>query len=509
VKARPFINVLFKGHSQKAVPVELISMLVVGSSYENKERSPALKVEKCDFTVVDEPKPTRSASGVNWFRLKTDQGHIVRVRQLELARCLFLHNFHLARTAFRPDGLAGLAQVSKGDDATTIKFTAMADYPQSNLKSKATLAHLSWLILDQNARQSFGSVLDSWMESSSEPWNFRFDPPTMEGWHIAGSGYYGARDAGQIFTIDEVTRFHNPVFSHSKPIVIDHPSFNELLAKDHADCTRPLMQRTDDDPLMELSLEPLLGKRLDQISDQGFRFSFDDKLKVRVQVNGKRYGVKPSVDFDSVPASETSSPGHATERGTGRELDYGINRIGDETELISEELIEAEPTHRFKIFEDVVQQLGGRPEFSFKKKACFELPWPKGNNLVATKTMSGRPVQTYVALLRYQSVSVIVFEVDTESLRKVHTLSNLVVVFSEHANEGIKLVLQRCSTMGLYWDLDYIRSLNAAPKTCVHPHRMTKRGGKSVAVSPETYQDRWVNILERNIKALVRDIERS
>jgi hypothetical protein len=63
--------------------------------------------------------------------------------------------------------------------------------------------------------------------------------------------------------------------------------------------------------------------------------------------------------------------------------------------------------------------------------------------------------------------------------------------------------------MGLYWDLDYIRSLNAAPKTCIHPHRVTKRKGKAVAVSPETYQDRWVDILERNIKALVRDIKRS
>ncbi len=91
----------------------------------------------------------------------------------------------------------------------------------------------------------------------------------------------------------------------------------------------------------------------------------------------------------------------------------------------------------------------------------------------------------------------------------MHTLSNLVVVFSEDASEGVKLVLQRCSTMGLYWDLDYIRSLNAAPKTCIHPHRVTKREGESVAVSPETYQDRWVDILERNIKALVRDIKRS
>lgn len=509
MKARPFINVEFESHTQRAVPVELISMLVVGSSYENKERSPALKAKKCEFTVVEGPKPTQSASGVNWFRLKTDQGHIVRVRQLELARCLFLHNFHLARTAFRPDGLAGLVQVLKGDDATIIKFTAMADYPQSNLKSKAALAHLSWLVLDQNARQSFGSVLEFWMASSSELWSFRFNPPKMKGWYISGIGNYGTGDNRKIFTINEVTRFHNPVFYHSKPIVIDHPSFNELLAKDQPDGMRPSMQRTDDDPLMELSLEPLLGKRLDQISDQGFRFSFDNKLIVKVQVNDKRYGVKPSVDFDSVPVPETSSPGHATERGTGRELDYGINRGGDQAERISEDLIEAEPTHRFKIFEEVVLQLGKRPGFSLEKKWCYQLPWPKGNNLAATRTVLGRPVQSYVVSLRYRSVPVVVIEIDTESLLKPHTLSNLIVVFSEDATEGTKSVLQQCSTAGLSWDISNDKLQNAIRRTCNHPRRFTKKEKKSVAVSPEQYRERWVSILERHIKLLVKDIKRT
>ncbi|MEH6560377.1 MAG: hypothetical protein V7713_03000, partial [Marinobacter sp.] len=324
-KARPYINVKFEGHAQQAVPVELISMLVVGSSYENKKRNPAPQSEKYEFKVIEEPQLTRASSGVNWFRFKTERGTIVRVRQLELAKCLFLHNFQLARTAFRPNGLSGLAQVSESEDATTIKFPTVVDYPQANLKSKATLAHFSWMVLDQNARKSFGSILNFWMESDSESWNFRFDPPRMKGWHVAGSGYSGAGDASDIFTIDEVTRFHNPVFSHQKPIVIDHPRFNELLAKEPINGKRPKIQRSDDDPLLELSLEPLLGKRLDQVADHGFKFSFDDSLEVKVQVNGRRYSVKPVVDADSTPAAETSSPGHATEGGTGRELDYGIN----------------------------------------------------------------------------------------------------------------------------------------------------------------------------------------
>jgi hypothetical protein len=509
LKARPYINVKFKNHAPQAVPVDLVSMLVVGSSYENKKRSPAPKPERLEFIVVEEPKPTKTSSNENWFWFKTKAGVFVRVRQLELARCLFLHNFHLARTAFRPNGLDGLAQISESNEATTIRFTTMADYPQSNLKSKAALAHLSWMLLDQNARKSFGSVLGFWMKSNGESWSFRFCPPRMKGWHIVGSGYYGKGDTSHVFTIDEVTRFHNPLFSYKKMIVIDHPRFNELLAEDPVNGKKPRIQRSDDDPLMDLSLEPLLGKRLDQIADDGFMFSFDDSLEVRVQVNGRRYRVKPSVDADSTPAPETSSPGHAAERGTGRELDHGINRGGEGAELISEDLTEVEPTYRFHIFEKVVEELGARPGFTFEKKACFQLPWPKDSNLAAIKTITGKPVQSYVALLTYQSVPVIVIEVDTESLLNSHTLSNLIVVFSKDATEGVKLVLQSCSTMGLYWDLDYIKRFNAAPKTCGHPHRVTKKDGKSVAVSPEKYQSRWVIILERSIKALVKEVKRA
>ncbi|MEH6562094.1 MAG: Tn7-like element transposition protein TnsE, partial [Marinobacter sp.] len=186
-----------------------------------------------------------------------------------------------------------------------------------------------------------------------------------------------------------------------------------------------------------------------------------------------------------------------------------INRGGDEAELIAEELTEVEPADKFQIFEKVVQQLGERPGFTFEKKVCFQLPWPRGSNLAATKTITGMPVQSYVALLKYQSVPVIVIEVDTESLLNSHTLSNLIVVFSKDATEGVKSLLQRCSTMGLYWDLDYIKRLNAVPRTCAHPHRVTKSGGESVAVSPEQYQRRWVNILERHIKALVKEVKRA
>lgn len=484
-------------------------MLAVGSTYENKKRIPRPKAKKFRFTVISEPTPTTAPSGLHWFRFIAENGDIVRVRQLELARCLFLQNLHLARTAFRQNGLAGLVQVSEASDATIIKFPVMVDYPPSNLRTRAALAHLSWLVLDKDARQSYGSILYFWMNSNSEVWDFYFNPPRLTGWSIAGSGYYATAEASNIFTIDEITHFHNPVFSHPKKIVFDHPKFNELLAKDPANGKRPTVPRRDDDPLLDLSVEPLLGNRLDQVSDSGFSCSFNDNLKVGVKVNGRRYSVKPIVDPESTPASETSSPGHATERGNSRELDYGINRPDESEDLPLEDLIDVELTERFSIFDKVVRRLGDCEDFSFEKIAGLRLPWPKTGNLTATRTATGKPVQACVAIVRYQSIPVFIIEVDTESILKEHTLSTLIVIFSKDAADGVNSALRRCSNDGVHWDFEYIRSLNAAAKNSRHPHRQTRRNGKPAVVSPEEYLERWVNILERNIKGLVKQVRKT
>lgn len=505
MKARPFISVWFEGNGPRSVPAELIPMLAVGSTYENKKRFPRPNAKNVRFNVISEPKSTTTSSGVHWLRFRTKKGDIVQVRQLELARCLFLQNLHLARTAFRHNGLAGLAQVSEPNDATIIKFPAMVDYPPSNLRTRAALTHLSWLVLDKDARQSFGSILNCWMNSRSDAWNFRFNPPRLTGWDIAGSGYYGTGDSSKIFTIDEITHFRNPVFYHPKQIVFDHPKLNELLAKDPANGKRPTVPRRDDDAQLDLSVEPLLGKRLDQVSESGFSCSFNDSLKVGVKVNGTRYSVKPIVDPESTPATETSSPGHATERGSGQELDYGINRPEEREDLTVEELVEVELTERFSIFDEVVHRLGDCENFSFENISAIRLPWPKGGNLTATRTETGKPIQACVALVRCQSIPVFIIEVDTESILKEHTLSTLVVIFSKDAADGVHSLLRRCSNDGVHWDFEYIRSLNAAAKNSRHPHRQTRKNGKHTVVGPEEYLERWVNILERNIRALVKE----
>lgn len=500
----------FEGHKKSSVPAELIPMLVVGSKYENKTRIRNSTGQHSSFYISDEPEALITNAGTNWFQFRTGAGYRVRVRQIELARCLFLNNFHLTRTAFRHDGLSGLAQVSESDDATVIKLSAMADFPPNNLRNKAALQHLCWMILDEKARKSFGSILGCWMEADREPWTFWFQPPSVKGWRISGSGFYSDGEAKSTFTIGEITRLHNPVFCHPKPIIVDHPRFEIALSKSPESGIRPKIPRTaEEDPELILDMEPELGNQLDEENDTAFEFSFEENLDIEVQVNGKRYRVKPRVEGELSKPREYTSPGHAGEHGSGRELNYGINRAEESAILTEDALIEVEPASRFEHFEEVINRLSRRPDFYLEKKTCFQLPWPGDANMTCTNTITGEPVQCYVVAMRCCGIPVTIFEVDVESLLRNHTISNLVVVFKDDTQRSIRRVLQNCSSKGVKWDLQQIKRLSSAYGTCKHPQRVGRRNGAPAEVLPHRYQERWVAILERRISRLVRELKQS
>ena len=80
---------------------------------------------------------------------------------------------------------------------------------------------------------------------------------------------------------------------------------------------------------------------------------------------------------------------------------------------------------------------------------------------------------------------------------------------SKDAADGVASLLRRCSNDGVHWDFEHIRNLNAVAKHSRHPHRKTRRNGKHLVVSPEDYLERWVNILERNIRALVKQVRKT
>lgn len=151
-KVKPYISVQFSSYPVSYVPAELIPMLVINSRYYNKKRIPTKGRDSLDFVVTDRIQHISPSVQANVIILRNGKLKVA-VSCLELARALFLHSPHLTRTAFRPNGLHGMATADETHDISTIRFNRFSDYPLTNLQSNSACQHLIWLMFDPEKRR--------------------------------------------------------------------------------------------------------------------------------------------------------------------------------------------------------------------------------------------------------------------------------------------------------------------------------------------------------------------
>ncbi|MDR5899454.1 Tn7-like element transposition protein TnsE [Halomonas vilamensis] len=506
-KERNYVYAKFEGHLPSYLPIELLTMLVIGSRYENKKRFSQYNSINYGFRVVREPEVFLLKNEGYRVRFLSDDGVIVEIRQLEIARVLFFHNIHLVKAAFRQNGLAGLAQIISDENIKIIKINRFNDYPFSRLNSDSESQHFAWLILDQKARISFNSILKEWMMSENETHEFSFQPPPMMNWKIGGCGDYVDRAGVKVFVMNEVTVLYNPNFFHSERVIIDHHRSKNILVSEPSNGSSSVIQRTDDDSLLDLSVDPVFGKRIDRVSESSLSFTFGNSPRVEMKDNGEESQVKPRVDTKSDQSVEKTSVGDINERGEARELDHGINKSEEDDDEVSNNLIEAEPTDKFRIFEKVIQKLDKHPGFNVTNIICYKMPSPKTGRLAATRTKIGKIVQCHVATVTYRKISFIIIEIDTENMKVDHSISTLIVGFKKDATESLSSVLQSCSDEGVRWPRDKIHELSVVAEYCHHPRRMKKVENKRQSLTPEEYQKVWLEKIMARIKEAAKCID--
>ncbi|MCA6063905.1 hypothetical protein [Thalassolituus marinus] len=205
------VSIRFSGQLKTHVPYELIPMLVIGNTYEGKETFPPQKFDKLKTKIHKRTGEYQDDEGTWWLTFQDSNQKTIRIRQLELARALFLHNPHLIRAAFRPNGLGSIAHARHLDDYfSEIQFHTLADYPASNLRSQSVLDHLIWLYFDEEGKRSFHSIYRCLQNGSSEIWNFQFIPPNLNGWQLEVYGRWGDE---QDFVADSIKAVGHPGFN--------------------------------------------------------------------------------------------------------------------------------------------------------------------------------------------------------------------------------------------------------------------------------------------------------
>nr|WP_253821206.1 hypothetical protein [Vibrio rotiferianus] len=498
-KVKPYINVQFSGHPESSIPAELIPMLVLNSHYSNKQRIPSQTTTSIEFSVTGSDQKVSTAT--NSVVIK-DGNVTAAIPSIELARALFLHNVHLARTALRPNGLRGMATVVTAQGETVIRFHRLSDYPLKNLESKSACAHIRWLLINPDAKQSFNSIYQELLSDKSPSWKFRFSPPPLKGWRFRLLGSFD-RDDPTLFYVEEIKRVNTPYFDYGPKVSIYHQTKRDLIPVGPKNGKRPNVNRSDPDPQLDLQATPGVNRKRDVVSEGGFRFICDADDDVKVLPGKEQSHVAPTVNNTGEPKPYITGVGHAVDGGSAQELDWAINRDDTDEPNTPKELQEVAPTDNFQVFERVIKKLMKLPDFLHHSTQCLAMPKPGNNSLVYKNKFTQEPRTYHCAYFNYLNNPLVIIEIDINDIKDTHKLGSRLFGFSKSGKEGLMYVMKACSEKGVHWDASVNQEHCSVVIEIKHPSRTKIVDGESILRTEGEYETAWVEALHRAVQRAV------
>jgi len=486
------------GHEDwESVPIELASMMVSQSSYKDKERLADKSLEKLSITITGElPRQVRrTVDDTVYRRYTTNRDVTISVTNFELARVLFFHNQYLIRAAFSSGGVKDIAYYNQDLSDPKIIFPDSTNYPVSNIRSRKSKSHLAWLLTDPSAAKSYFSIFQSVNEiDSSDVYDFGFVPPSLVGWEFELAGSY-SEDLTN-FWVSEIVTINDNSFVTPVGLKIKHPKLKHLVPVPHKERKVKKLPPSDPNPELDLGDFPKLGKRLHRKDDQAFSFNFTNAGNIGLEIKDEQERPGKAKNLPSnEKKSEGASVGNAAKDGNNQEFDYGLNRNeGDED---SDELIDAEPTEKFRLFERTIEVIKTKKDFTVHGVRCGSFPPPKTGSRMVLNTVDGKFLRYHMANISYLDVGAVVIEVDVDSLNRPTNVSTLVVSFLNDSNpeQILKTILQDYSDQARGWNHDWIKKNTAVSKFCRHPKKTKKENDVERDITADEYVEAWAEIL--------------
>lgn len=509
MKNKLSINVEFDRYSrQQKIPAELLPMLVTGSTYQNKTRQSCKPQVRSTIICNNTPEKFKGTKDRYYFKFYANNNEY-HIPAIELARTLFLHNIHLTRTAFRPNGLAGLATISDVQTTHSIKFHRLSDYPLTSIRSISARNHLIWLLFDADARKSFNSIYHYLVKSEGQDWHFNFDSPPLKDWMIKVAGRVDISNPNLIH-VDEIESLHNPAFNYPHQVEITHPKIKKQISPLSDKKSRSVVFMPDDETELDFGLPPKLGGKRDIENESSFSFSFAMTLSHQLAYEEERLRHNIRINLTDSKEVGKTGIGHGEQEGTAQEFDYGINRndlLNPETE--HNEINEDSYTDRFQSFQQVIRNLANQPDCELMALRCFELPKPERPRNACIYKSSQKQRQYHLAHITYRKLPITIIEVDLNELPESYTLSTLTLVLQD-GNDSLKAIMQACSNEGIHWDKNTVKSNSVVSKTPRHPHRVKRNSNKNKLMgktkSLEEYNKDWVDTLNRAMQNLYNSV---
>lgn len=319
-----------------------------------------------DWTVSIDPKNRGYYFSFNFNRGTPESPNIIHVRipQIELARVLFFHNAYLARNCIDHGILDREFCINPLDSTTTvIHVLPHCSFPIGQFNNEGIRRLLAWIILDENARQTYNSIaryftLEAKKFEVKTSWRFHFDLPLLEDIALKTIGYFDAEN--QEYTVFEITDLHNIKTSLPRQICYESPKFKSGKTSGSNGGSSGSGQDNDDPSVDD---EADSNSKTTQVKIPQTSLSFADPSETKKVVKKKtRRGSSGELD-----ATEYEELGVGTDESTvnGNGPKGEFNGLEDDSDVI------ALYTQRFDAFKLLVKQLALKHHLKYEEKLHY------------------------------------------------------------------------------------------------------------------------------------------
>ncbi|MDC5517593.1 Tn7-like element transposition protein TnsE [Acinetobacter baumannii] len=421
-----------------------------------------------DWTVSIDPKNRGYYFSFNFNRGTPKSPNIIHVRipQIELARVLFFHNAYLARNCIDHGILDREFCINPLDSTTTvIHVLPHCSFPIGQFNNEGIRRLIAWIILDENARQSYNSIaryftLEAKKFEVKTSWRFHFDLPLLEDIALKTIGYFDAEN--KEYTVFEITDLHNIKTSLPRQICYESPKFKSGKTSGSNGGSSGLGQ-DNDEPSVDDDVEADSNSKTTQVKIPQTSLNFADpsetKKVVRKKTRRGSSGQHDATEYEELGVGTDES----TVNGNGPKGEF--NGLDDDSEVISLYM------QRFDAFKVLIEQLASKHDLTYQEKLYY---LPKVGRSRLHNTLDGNrrcllDIQISIHNQRYA-----ILEIDTtDNLRPLSTLIlqiHDVAIWNSNFNEIIRKIVKN----SLRWPSMETLENFGTPYTLNHPKNLVE-----------------------------------
>ena len=390
----------------------------------------------------------------------------IRIPQIELARVLFFHNAYLARNSIDQGILAREFFVDPLDQTTTvIHVLPHRTFPLGQFNNEGIRRLLSWILLDENARQSYESIahyfkLEATQFEEKTSWLFHFTPPQLTNISLKMIGRFDS--ATNRYIVFEITDLHNIKTSLPPKVLYESPEFKSGKSTGAGGGSSGSNQG-DNEPTVDDHVEGNSNSKLVQIEIPQTSLSFSNPSETSKVMKKKTKGGSSGHDN----ATEYEEVGVGTDEPTinGNRSQGEFNGLEDDSDVVALYM------QRFDAFKLLVKQLALKHHLKYEEELHY---LEKVGRSRLHRTLDGNNRCLLEVKLFIENQWYVVLEIDTSDNAK--PLSTLVIQIHDLNtwNYNFKDISKKIVKNSLRWPSAEILKNLGVSYTLNHPKHLVE-----------------------------------